>query len=208
MLGTSADSQCRQIKVALMGLSGKLQHTEQSLGCFWMELPGYCALGDRGSTLCPLCPSWPRQCQLRVPVPAVPDIPQLSKAILTCPSHPSHCGRDRAAPPAPESTSTSEGLGLVGSASHPCLQGNVFQASYSKPLSLKYIVNPARKPKVPTRALCRPMPSVSYFLLTKIFPCYFISKCALMIWMSLDSTLKKGHGKYDLILSLLWVGSS
>lgn len=145
-----------------MGLSGKLQ-SRAGLGlplgrAAWLLCPG----GQRANTL-PSLPLLAQAVPAQCPLLFLILILCLSKAILICPSHPSHCGIDQAASPTPGCTWTSVGLWLLGSASHPSLQGNVFQASYSKPPSLKYIVNSARKPKVPTR------PYADQFLLFHIF---------------------------------------
>lgn len=136
------------------------------------------------------------------PVPAVPHMPQFSKALLICPKRHSCCAIDRTAHLTPEvhpdswrSSACWLHLTVLSLASPFSSLGflplSAFQVSYSKPASFKSVVkaNPARQQTTaPVRALCRPIPPLSSFLLTKMFPYYFISQCALRIWLSLDPT--------------------
>lgn len=203
MVQHSADSPVT--KVALRGLSGKLQHPEQgrawaASGQTHLATVPWRTEAQHSAFSGPLGPGSASSVS-----PVAPDphpVPQF-KAILTSPTILPAVGQTQLPLLLQSLPGHLKVFGFL--ALHLTLpsRGMYFQETYSKPPSLKYIVNPARKLKALTRALCRPIPPVSYFLLTKIFPCYFISKRALMIRKSLDSTLNRGHGKYDLVLPLL-----
>lgn len=180
-----------------MSLYGKLQPTEQcgAWAALLLESPGFCVLAGRGSAPgfpAPLVPGWGRWCQLSAPcaccswcapvqhgIAGLPQIPFLLWDRQNCPSY------SRSLPRLLKVFSLLTLHLTLPSLASPFsslafLPPSAFQASYSKPPSLKSIVkaNPARQqPTAPVRALCRPVSPVSSFLLTKIPLLLYFKMC-------------------------------